>query len=64
MAGMGELHLEVYVERIRREYKVEVEVGAPSVSNCEAPVRASTLKYKYIKQTESAGQFTPLVSKL
>ena len=37
IAGMGELHLEIYVERIRREYKVEVEVGAPKVSYREAP---------------------------
>jgi elongation factor G len=36
IAGMGELHLDIYVERIRREYKVEVEVGAPKVSYREA----------------------------
>ena len=36
---MGELHLEIYVERIRREYKVEVEVGAPKVSYREAPTK-------------------------
>ena len=34
---MGELHLDIYIERIRREYKVEVEVGAPKVSYREAP---------------------------
>ena len=39
IAGMGELHLEIYVERIRREYKVEVEVGAPKVSYREAPTQ-------------------------
>ncbi len=37
IAGMGELHLEIYVERIRREYKVEVEVSPPKVSYREAP---------------------------
>ena len=64
MAGMGELHLEVYVERIRREYKVEVEVGAPSVSYREAPVRSATFNYKYKKQTGGAGQYAHLVGKL
>ncbi len=39
IAGMGELHLEMYVERIRREYKVEVEVGPPKVNYREAPTR-------------------------
>ena len=39
IAGMGELHLEIYVERIRREYKVGVEVGAPKVSYRESPTQ-------------------------
>jgi elongation factor G len=39
LAGMGELHLDIYVERIRREYKVGVEVGAPKVSYREAPTQ-------------------------
>ncbi|MFM8436442.1 MAG: EF-Tu/IF-2/RF-3 family GTPase, partial [Planctomycetia bacterium] len=41
IAGMGELHLDIYVERIRREFKVDVEVGAPKVSYREAPTRAT-----------------------
>ena len=42
---MGELHLEIYVERIRREYKVDVEVGAPKVSYREAPTRAAEFNF-------------------
>jgi elongation factor G len=60
IAGMGELHLEVYVERIRREYKVEVEVGAPKVSYREAPTQpASSTTHK--KQTGGSGQYAHIV---
>ena len=45
MAGMGELHLEIYVERIRREYDVEVEVGAPKVNYREAPTQAGRVQH-------------------
>jgi elongation factor G len=61
IAGMGELHLEVYVERIRREYKVEVQVGAPSVSYREAPTKACTYNYRHKKQTGGSGQFAHIV---
>ena len=44
IAGMGELHLEIYVERIRREYRVDVEVGAPKVSYREAPTVGCSLR--------------------
>ena len=37
ISGMGELHLDVYIERIRREYGVDIEVGAPKVSYRESP---------------------------
>jgi elongation factor G len=57
IAGMGELHLEIYVERIRREYGVAVEVGAPKVSYREAPTIAATYDYKHKKQTGGSGQF-------
>lgn len=57
ISGMGELHLEIYVERIRREYKVECEVGAPKVSYREAPTRAVSFDYKHKKQTGGSGQF-------
>ena len=64
MAGMGELHLEIYVERIRREFNVEVEVGAPSVSYREAPTRAAKFNYKHKKQTGGSGQFAHMVGRM
>jgi elongation factor G len=57
IAGMGELHLEIYVERIRREYRVEVEVGAPKVSYREAPTVATAFDHKRKKQTGGSGQY-------
>ena len=63
MAGMGELHLEVYVERIRREYGVAVEVGAPKVSYREAPTKAAEYNYKHKKQTGGSGQFAHIVGR-
>jgi elongation factor G len=64
IAGMGELHLEVYIERIRREYGVEVEVGAPKVSYREAPTVAKKFNYKHKKQTGGSGQFAHIVGSL
>lgn len=61
IAGMGELHLEIYVERIRREYKVELEVGAPKVSYREAPTRVTPYNYKHKKQTGGSGQYAHIV---
>ena len=57
MAGMGELHLDVYIERIRREYKIEVEVGAPKVSYRETPTQKTDFDYKHKKQSGGSGQF-------
>jgi elongation factor G len=57
IAGMGELHLEIYVERIRREYKVDVEVSAPKVSYREAPSVTVTFDHKRKKQTGGSGQY-------
>ncbi|MBL8826364.1 MAG: elongation factor G [Planctomycetaceae bacterium] len=57
IAGMGELHLEIYVERIRREYKVEVNVGAPKVSYREAPSQNAEYDFKHKKQTGGSGQY-------
>ena len=57
IAGMGELHLDIYVERIRREYGVEVEVGAPKVSYREAPTKQVDYDYKHKKQTGGSGQY-------
>ncbi len=64
IAGMGELHLEIYVERIRREYKVPVEVGAPKVSYRESPTQAVAFNYKHRKQTGGAGQYAHIVGRL
>jgi elongation factor G len=64
IAGMGELHLDIYVERIKREFKVEVEVGAPKVSYREAPTRATEYEYKHKKQTGGSGQFAHIVGRL
>ena len=57
ISGMGELHLEIYVERIRREYKVDCTVGMPKVSYREAPTRVTSFDYKHRKQTGGSGQY-------
>ena len=57
ISGMGELHLDVYVERIRREYGLEVEVGAPKVSYRETPTQKTEFDYKHKKQSGGSGQF-------
>jgi elongation factor G len=64
MAGMGELHLDVYVERIRREYKVEVETSPPKVNYREAPTVAVEFDIKHKKQSGGSGQFAHIVGKM
>ena len=61
MAGMGELHLDVYIERIRREYNIEVEVGAPKVSYRETPTQKADFNYKHKKQSGGSGQYAHIV---
>jgi elongation factor G len=61
ISGMGELHLEIYVERIRREYKVECTVGMPKVSYREAPTKATPFNYKHKKQTGGSGQYAHII---
>ena len=57
ISGMGELHLEVYIERMKREYKAEVESGPPLVAYRETITKQSTFNYIHKKQTGGAGQF-------
>ena len=64
IAGMGELHLEIYIERIRREYKVEVEVGAPRVNYRESPTQAAEFNTRHRKQTGGSGQYAHIVGRL
>src|SRR4051812_35912655 len=64
ISGMGELHLEIYTERIRREYKVDCSVGAPKVSYREAPTRATPYNYKHKKQTGGSGQYAHVIGVL
>ncbi len=59
--GMGELHLDVYLERMRREYKVDLEVGAPQVAYRESIAQASNFDYTHKKQTGGAGQYGRVV---
>ena len=55
--GMGELHLEIIVDRMKREFKVEANVGAPQVAYRETITRASEVDYTHKKQTGGSGQF-------
>lgn len=55
--GMGELHLEIIVDRMRREFKVDANVGAPQVAYRETITRAGEVDYTHKKQSGGAGQF-------
>jgi len=57
ISGMGELHLEVYVERLKREFGVEVEVGQPQVAYRETIANPADFDYTHKKQSGGAGQF-------
>lgn len=60
ISGMGELHLQIYVERMKREYKVDVDVGAPRVNYRETIRRKAKFNYLHKKQSGGAGQFAGL----
>ncbi|AXX90633.1 elongation factor G [Arcobacter suis] len=57
ISGMGELHLEILVDRMKREFKVEAEVGAPQVAYRETIKNAVKQEYKYAKQSGGKGQY-------
>lgn len=59
--GMGELHLEIIVDRMRREFKVEANVGAPQVAYRETISKPAEIDYVHKKQTGGAGQFAKVV---
>ncbi len=57
ISGMGELHLEIIVDRLRREFKVQPLVGKPQVAYRETLLESAEVNYKYAKQTGGRGQF-------
>jgi elongation factor G len=57
MKGMGELHLDILVDRMRREFKVEANIGAPQVAYRETISREAEIDYTHKKQTGGTGQF-------
>lgn len=57
IAGMGELHLDIIVDRMKREFNVEANVGAPQVAYRETIQREAEAEYKYIKQSGGRGQY-------
>ena len=61
MKGMGELHLEILVDRMQREFKVDASVGAPQVAYRETITQHTTVDYTHKKQSGGAGQFAKIV---
>jgi elongation factor G len=61
ISGMGELHLEIYVERMKREYKVECDVGKPRVNYRETITRKTEFDYLHKKQSGGQGQYGRVV---
>lgn len=57
LKGMGELHLEIIVDRMKREFKVDANIGAPQVAYRESITKAAEIDYTHKKQTGGAGQF-------
>jgi elongation factor G len=64
IAGMGELHLEIYVERLHREYNCEVIVGAPQVNYRETINTEAKYDYLHKKQTGGSGQFGQVIGRI
>ena len=64
ISGMGELHLEIYVERMKREFNCEVIVGQPQVAYRETIGQEASYDYTHKKQTGGSGQFAKVVGKI
>jgi elongation factor G len=64
LSGMGELHLEIIVDRIRREFGVGVKVGRPQVAYRETIVKPIVHEHKHVKQTGGRGQYAHMVIRL
>jgi elongation factor G len=62
--GMGELHLEVYIERMKREYKAEVETGMPQVAYRETISKIADFDYTHKKQTGGSGQYGKVAGRM
>lgn len=60
IAGMGELHLEIYIERMKREYACDVTVGAPQVAYRETITKQCSINYTHKKQTGGSGQYAKI----
>jgi elongation factor G len=64
IAGMGELHLEIIVDRLKREFKVEANVGKPEVAYREAISKKVRCEHKYVRQTGGHGQYGHVIFEL
>ena len=64
VAGMGELHLEVFVERMKREFGVHANVGQPQVAYCETITRPARGEHRLVRQTGGHGQFAHVILQL
>ncbi len=64
ISGMGELHLEIYIERMKREFSCEVIVGQPQVAYRETIGQGAKYEYTHKKQTGGAGQFAKVVGEI
>ncbi len=64
ISGMGELHLEIYIERMKREYNAEVYAGAPAVAYRETISKGATFDYILKKQTGGSGDFAHVMGRI